>query len=216
MKLPKIRELLEAVNSLTHRPYTSGFPAQPHVPYAGFRGQPRYDSERCLGCLACEEVCPAEAIAHQDDAGNHPPRRVMIHYTDTCIFCGCCEDACIADHRGIRLSKDWELSFFDRASAWETIEKELQLCELCGEAIACKDHLNWIAGKLGELSYSSPTLYQSRLKALGVVDETLLAASRQYGRADRGKILCARCRRSTTLTTATPPAGPAGGEGEGA
>ena len=207
MKLPKIRELLEAVKSLTHRPYTSRFPAVPHVPYPSFRGQPRYDSNLCVGCLACEQVCPAEAIAHRDVTNGGRATRTMLHYTDTCIFCGCCEDACIADHKGIRLSQEWELAFFDRAGAFETIEKELQLCEICGAAIACKDHLKWIAEKVGELAYSSPTLYQSRLRELGVIDEQLLAAARDYGRSDRGKILCARCRRETTLTTASGAGG---------
>jgi ferredoxin len=155
----------------------------------------------CVGCLACEEICPAEAIAHEDNTTADVPRRLMIHYTDSCIFCGCCQDACIADNEGIKLSNDWELSFFDRTEAFETIEKELQLCEICGSVIACKDHLRWIAGKIGELSFSSPTLYQSRLKTLGVVDESILAVSRDYGRADRIKILCARCRRETSLTT---------------
>jgi len=212
MKLPKVRELLEAIKSLSHRPYTSKFPFKPHQPYLSFRGQPKYDPDKCLGCLACEEICPAEAIAHRDDTKGGAPKRIMIHYTDTCIFCGCCEDACIADHEGIRLSNDWELSFFDRAEAFETIEKELQLCEICGSSIACKDHLKWIAEKVGELSFSNPTLYQSRLKSLGVVDESILSASRDYGRADRIKILCARCRRETSLTTAASPAGEKAGE----
>lgn len=207
MRLPKVRELLEAIKSLSHRPYTSKFPFKPHQPYPSFRGQPKYDQDKCLGCLACEEICPAEAIAHEDNTKTDAPKRVMIHYTDSCIFCGCCEDACIADHEGIKLSNDWELAFFNRAEAFETIEKELQLCEICGSAIACKDHLKWIAEKIGELSFSNPTLYQSRLKSLGVVDESILSASKDYGRADRIKILCARCRRETSLTTAAAPAG---------
>lgn len=202
MKLPKVRELIEAVKALTHKPYTSKFPFKPHEPYPSFRGQPEYNADRCLGCLACEETCPAEAIAHQDVINGSAPKRVMIHYTDTCIFCGCCEDACIADHEGIKLTNNWELAFFERDKAFETIEKELQLCEICGSVIACKDHLKWIAEKVGELSFASPTLYQSRLKSLGVVDDNIVSAVKDYGRSDRVKILCSRCRRETTLTTA--------------
>jgi hydrogenase-4 component H len=125
----------------------------------------------------------------------------MIHYTDTCIFCGQCEAFCISEHEGIKLSNDWELSFFDRSEAFETIEKELELCEICGTAIACKDHLQWISERLGELSYSSPTLYLARLKQLGVIDPNLVSAMKDNARSDRVKILCARCRRDTTLTT---------------
>jgi len=201
MKLPKIRELIEAIKALIKGPYTSKFPAEPHTPHPNFRGQPKFNDKKCVGCLACEMVCPVEAIAHKDIVDDNGARREMIHYTDTCIFCGQCEAACINDHQGIKLSGEWELSFFDRKKAEEKIEKELQLCEICGEPIACKDHLKWISEKIGELTYSNPTLYLSRLKSLGIVDENILAAFEDKGRSDRIKILCARCRRQTTLTT---------------
>ena len=176
MKLPKIRELIEAIKALIIGPYTSKFPKEPHKPHPTFRGQPKYDEEKCVGCLACVEVCPVEALAYKDSAD----KRTLIHYTDTCIFCGQCEAACIADHEGIKLSNDW-------------------LCEMCGEPIACKDHLKWISQKLGELTYSNPTLYLSRLKELGIIDENIISAMKGRGRSDRVKILCARCRRETTL-----------------
>ena len=201
MKLPKVRELTEAVKALLTGPYTSKFPKKPHIAHPNFRGQPVYDEKKCVGCLACENVCPVEAIGHEDITDRENPRRVMIHYTDTCIFCGCCEAACIADNEGIKLSGEWDLAFFDRSQAQETIEKELLLCEICGEPVACKDHLLWISERIGELSFSSPTLYLSRLRELGVIDENILASSRDYGRSDRVKILCARHRRETTLST---------------
>ncbi|HIE44005.1 MAG TPA: 4Fe-4S dicluster domain-containing protein [Candidatus Omnitrophica bacterium] len=203
MKYPKLRELKEAITALIKGPYTSKFPKEPHTPHPNFRGQPKFNEEKCVGCLACEEVCPANAIAHKDnteDTSN--PKRIMIHYTDTCIFCGQCEAACIAEGEGIKLSNDWELSFFDRKNeSYETIEKDLQLCEICGSPIACKDHLRWISERIGELSYSNPTLYLSRLKSLGIVDENIISALKDQWRSDRVKILCARCRRETTLTT---------------
>lgn len=201
MKLPKFRELKEAVKAIIKGPYTSKFPKEPHTPYPSFRGQPKYNDKKCVGCLACVQVCPVEALGYKDLEGERKPVRVLYHYTDTCIFCGQCEAACIADHEGIKLSNDWELSFFNRKEAFEKIEKELQLCEICGSVIACKDHLKWIAEKIGELTYSSPTLYLSRLKELGIIDENIVSALEDRGRSDRVKILCAACRRKTTLTT---------------
>ena len=202
MKLPKVRELIEAVKALIKGPYTSKFPAVPHTPHPNFRGQPKFDDTKCVGCLACEEVCPVEAIAHKDTVNiSGISKRMMIHYTDTCIFCGQCEAACIADNEGIKQTTDWELSFFDRKESHETIEKELALCEICGDAIACKDHLKWISAKIGELTFSNPTLYLARLKDLGIIDPNIVSAIEDKGRSDRVKILCARCRRKTTLTT---------------
>jgi len=201
MKYPKLREIGEAVKALVTGPYTSPFPKEPHQPYSSFRGQPKFDAGMCLGCLACEQVCPAGAIAHEDrfDAPSGP-RRVMIHYTDVCIFCGQCEEACINDHRGIRLTTDWELSFFERGNNFETIEKPLQLCEACGGVVACIDHLRWIADRLGPMSFSSPTLYLTRLDRLGAVNPQLAISSDDGPRANRFKILCARCRRKASMT----------------
>jgi len=203
VKLSKIREIIEAVKALIKGPYTSKFPKVPHVPYPSFRGKPKFDEKKCVGCLGCEEVCPVGAIAHKDtlpESGE--AKRTMIHYLDTCIFCGECEAACINDHEGIKLSNEWELSFFDRKTeSEETIEKELQLCEICADAIATKDHLKWISEKIGELTYSSPTLYLSRLTSLGIIDANIISALKDNARSDRVKILCARCRRETTLTT---------------
>ena len=202
MRYPKLRELVEAVRALVHGPYTSAFPRENHVPHPNFRGQPRFDPDKCLGCLACEAVCPVDAIAHEDrlETGRGPVR-IMIHYTDTCIFCGQCQAACIADHQGITLSNEWDLAFFERPQAHETIEKALQLCEICGAPVACTDHLLWIAARLGELAYSNPTLYLSRMKRLNLADDNLAVPADDQNRADRVKILCARCRRRTTLTT---------------
>ena len=73
MKLPKARELVEAVKALVKGPCTSKFPVEPHVPYSSFRGQPKYDPEKCVGCLACEQVCPAEAIGHRDETEDGQP-----------------------------------------------------------------------------------------------------------------------------------------------
>ena len=206
MRLPKLRELGEAIKALVKGPYTANFPQEPHVPHPNFRGLPKFNQERCVGCLACEQICPAEAIAHKDvieetPEGKKTAKRVLIHYSDTCIFCGQCEAVCIADHEGIKSSNEWDLAFFDRAKAYETIEKELELCEICGAVIGCKDHLAWICERVGELSYASPTLYLSLHKQLGLVDQNILSTVKDQGRADRFKILCARCRRETTLPT---------------
>ena len=67
MKLPKIRELGEAIKALIFGPYTSKFPLRvPMIP-DGFRGKPQFYEDDCVGCLACVEVCPARAIEYVDD-----------------------------------------------------------------------------------------------------------------------------------------------------
>jgi hydrogenase-4 component H len=200
MRYPKLRELKEAIIALIKGPYTSKFPVQPHQPHPNFRGRPKFNQDACVGCLSCENVCPVNAISHSDLLNVNPPLRKITHYSDTCIFCGQCQVYCITQE-GIKLSNEWELSMFDRKDCPESIEKELLLCEVCGCVIGCKDHIIWLAKELGELAYSNPTLYMTRLKELGISDQDVKSAVNISSRSDRMKIVCARCRRKTTLTT---------------
>lgn len=200
MKYPKLRELKEAIIALIKGPYTSKFPKEAHIPHPNFRGKPKFNQDECVGCLACENVCPVGAIDHKDYLLNSSSKRTITHYADTCIFCGQCQAYCITKE-GIKLSNDWELSCFDRNHCNESIEKALLLCEVCKEVVACKDHLIWIAKELGELAYSNPTLYMARLKELGISDQDVKSAVDISSRSDRTKVICARCRRKTTLTT---------------
>ncbi|HVN67784.1 MAG TPA: 4Fe-4S dicluster domain-containing protein, partial [Candidatus Sulfotelmatobacter sp.] len=111
MKLPKIRELGEALRSLFSRPYNNRYPFVKLVPPDGFRGKPEYYQDDCVGCLACFEVCPARAIAYEDDKEKR--ERVLTHRADHCIFCQQCEKACITE-KGIKLTKAFELASTER------------------------------------------------------------------------------------------------------
>ncbi len=198
MRKPKIRELIHAIKALIVGPYTSKFPFKPHVPAKKFRGKPEYSEEFCVGCTACAQVCPTGAIEYNDDANRETPKRKLTLRYDVCIFCGQCELNCITKE-GIKLSNKFDLALFDRGQATEEVEKELTLCEACGEPVACKAHLEWLAKKLGPISFSNPTLFLSRLKELTVLDDNIQEITKDLTRADRIKILCAQCRRKTTL-----------------
>ncbi len=199
MRYPKLREIKEAVISLISRPYTSTFPRAPHRPHARFRGKPEYFEKDCIGCLACEEVCPANAIEHEDVIGKDKAVRRIILHLDVCQFCGNCQANCITE-KGIKLTNEFELAAFNRADAVSRVDKDLVLCQVCGCIIACRDHLVWIEEKIGSLAFSNPTLFLSKLKSLGIVDEDIgKAMLEDLTRGDRMRIVCAKCRRKTTF-----------------
>jgi formate hydrogenlyase subunit 6/NADH:ubiquinone oxidoreductase subunit I len=197
MRYPKLREIIEAVKALIKGPYTTDFPFKEHVPEKRFRGKPEYDKDKCVGCNTCSEVCPAGCIKTVDVIeGGVPVRKLELRY-DSCIFCGQCQAYCITKE-GIKLSNKFDLALFDRSEAVECVEKELVLCEDCGCVVGAKDHLVWVAKKLGPLAYSSPTSYLSALKELKLV-YLKVEKSEEASRQDRIKVLCPKCRREITL-----------------
>jgi len=205
MKYPKLRELKEAVTALIKGPYTSKYPFEPHKPAKRFRGKPEYSNEGCIACAACALVCPARAIEFRDVTTGTKAVRKMILHLDECHYCGQCSALCTTKEDtppGIKHTLEFDLAGSNRAEMIsETDEKELVLCEICGDVITAKAHLEWIARKLGPLAFSNPTLFLSSLKGMGFAEDVLQAAKDYAARSDRVRILCAKCRRRATLET---------------
>ncbi len=157
MRLPKLRELKEAIIAVISPRFTTRFPAEPCIVPESYRGKPEFDLDTCIGCGACVNVCPTEALTQADDlAANPPVRKITLRY-DTCIFCGNCAENCTTE-TGIKLSNKWDLAGLDRAAMAETNQYELQFCEKCGALIGTKKHLVWLYEKLGPLAYTNPSL----------------------------------------------------------
>jgi hydrogenase-4 component H len=195
MRLPKLRELKEAVTALVCGPYTANFPAEPTPLPETFRGAPRFDEEKCVGCGACFNVCPPGAIEMTDDADS-ATRRITI-CLDRCIFCGQCEANCLTEE-GVAQTSEYDLSTTDRSTLREEVEKALVLCEACGEPIGARDHLLWVAERLGPLAFANPTLLLSALQDMDLADKEP-PPSHELRRGDKLRVLCPRCRHETSL-----------------
>lgn len=193
MWLPKIRELKEAIGSLFSAPYTTKFPADMTAVDLpdGFRGKPKYDADTCVGCGTCAQVCPPRAIEMVDDF-EKKTRTLTVDY-NKCMNCQQCEEKCITE-TGITLSKDFVLVLMDLndESAFESVEKKLLVCESCGVAIGCSDHMAFIKQRLGAKAYAHPNLLlwtQEQFDSPGPAD-----IKTKIRREDQIKSVCAKCR----------------------
>lgn len=201
MRYPKLRELKEAVRALIKGPYTSRFPYQPHKPYERFRGKPVYYEKDCIGCTACVDVCPSGALSYEDRIANGVAVRTLTYTMDVCIFCGQCQANCPTE-KGIMLSSEFDLATTGkREELKQEIEKKLLLCECCGEIIAPRDQILWVAKRLGPLTFSnaSLTLFYLQNLNLALKEEPSPKGEEEFLRSDRIKILCPRCRREAVL-----------------
>lgn len=193
----------EAITALISGPYTTKFPRKPHIPAKRFRGKPEYSNDGCIACGACSLVCPARAIEARDTVTRTKAVRKMILHLDECHYCGQCSALCTTKEDtppGIRHTTEFDLAGFDRATmVSQTDEKELALCEVCGDAITAKAHLEWLAKRLGPLAFSNPNLFLSSMKSMNFAGDVSRIAKEDLVRSDRIKVICAKCRRRATL-----------------
>ena len=197
MRYPKLREIKEAIKALVKGPYTSSFPKEPHTPFERFRGRPEFHEDDCTGCGACVNVCPSGALSMQD-VGN---KRIFKIRWDICIYCGQCQANCITE-KGIKLSHEYDFSTTEnRQDLKQEIEKDLVTCQDCGEVIAPKDQILWVAKKLGPLMFSNPSLmlFYLQNQKLSSTEHQLKPEEKEILRSDRIKILCPRCLREAVI-----------------
>ncbi len=194
MKYPKLREIKEALKSFFSAPYTNKFPYAPAKTFPGFRGKPEPNDAECIACSACAEVCPARAIEIRQNKNIKPATRQVIWHYDICIFCGQCERLCTTQ-KGVKLSEEYDLASFDRGTLFSKIEKELVVCEDCGEVIGPKAQLLWLIKKLGPLASGNFNLINTSQKELGIAPADVTdVVPPPTTRGDLYRMLCPKCR----------------------
>jgi len=114
MKLGILPKLLQ---NLFSKPMTVKFPHESIPIPDGYRGEHKYDIDKCIGCGLCAEICPNRAIemveASKEYKDKYPKKYPKIDL-GKCCFCALCEDICPKD--SISLTKNVFLSTFDSSN----------------------------------------------------------------------------------------------------
>lgn len=119
-----LRTMIESLKGLL-KPSTVPYPYKSIPPAEGYRGKPLYDREKCIGCGACSQVCPAGAITLKDEGA----KRTLRVWYGHCAFCGRCEDSCTWE--GIKLSREFLVVVYNKEEAEDRVEVELEPCSSC-------------------------------------------------------------------------------------
>ncbi len=111
---------------------TKKYPYEPIEVPEGFRGKPSIDVEKCIGCGACVNVCPPNALSAEIDL-NKSVKRIIL-FLGKCIFCGRCQDVCPTE--AIKLTREFELSTLTTNDLYQVVELKMAKCEVCGKPYA--------------------------------------------------------------------------------
>ncbi len=161
MKLPKLRELKEALTAVFSRRYTSRFPFRDSPAPEGFRGKPLPDDQWCIGCEACAQACPSDAIVIEDR--KKEAVRTITRYWDRCNYCGQCEEKCPQPHPGVKLSREYDFSGYTPDEMNIKQEFELVVCSKCAGPVGTLKQLEAVSGRIGPaLASSSPDMLLAR------------------------------------------------------
>lgn len=89
---------------------TSSYPLEPIAVDKNFRGKPEQNPQQCIGCAACVNACPSNALTVEADLATG--ELAWEFNLGRCIFCGRCEEVCPT--AAIKLSQEYELAVWKK------------------------------------------------------------------------------------------------------
>ncbi|WXS23472.1 formate hydrogenlyase complex iron-sulfur subunit [Salmonella enterica subsp. enterica serovar Infantis] len=92
---------------------TSSYPLEPIAVDKNFRGKPEHNPQQCIGCAACVNACPSNALTVETLLATN--ELAWQFNLGRCIFCGRCEEVCPT--AAIKLSQEYELAVWKKKTS---------------------------------------------------------------------------------------------------
>lgn len=100
---------------LIKKPVTVQYPEQKCVIPDRYRGILMCDTDKCIACMQCVNICPVSCISIDSVKVEGQKKKQINKFVidvNRCIFCGLCVEVCPAS--AIQFTKDYEHSVTDR------------------------------------------------------------------------------------------------------
>lgn len=119
---------------------TEDYPLTPIKVDKNFRGKPQHNPQQCIGCAACVNACPSNALTAEIDL----PKGQLFWQLNLgrCIFCGRCEEVCPT--AAIRLSQEYELAVWRKEDLCQQARFAICHCRVCQRPLAVKKAINYV------------------------------------------------------------------------
>lgn len=118
---------------------TLSYPLQPIEVDKNFRGKPEHNPQQCIGCAACVNACPSNALTVETLLASES--LAWQFNLGRCIFCGRCEEVCPT--AAIKLSQAYELAVWKKEDFLTQSHFDLCQCRECQRPFAVQKEIDY-------------------------------------------------------------------------